>query len=66
MPLKRRLIKVGNSRAVVIPPDWLKYYEEKAGQPIKNILMELDNVITISIAKENQNQAEIATCPKRD
>jgi len=54
MPLMRRLIKVGNSRAVVIPPDWLKYYEEKAGQPIRNILMELNNVITISIAKEKK------------
>ena len=53
-PLKRRLIKVGNSRAVVIPTDWLKYYEEKAGQPIENILMELNNVITISIAKEKK------------
>ena len=56
MPLMRRLIKVGNSRAVVIPPDWLKYYEEKAGQPIKNILMELNNVITISIAKEKKTK----------
>jgi len=62
MPLKRRLIRVGNSRAVVIPPDWLKYYEEKAGQPIRNILMELDGVIIISIPKENQ--AEIAGSPK--
>ena len=75
MPLKRRLIKVGNSRAVVIPPDWLKYYEEKTGQPIKNILMELDNVITISIAKENEKGMELpfaedivhySTCELRD
>jgi len=56
MPLIRKLIKVGNSRAVVIPPDWLKYYEEKAGQPIKDILMELNNVITISIAKEKKTK----------
>jgi antitoxin component of MazEF toxin-antitoxin module len=54
MPLKRRLIKVGNSRSVVIPPDWLKYYEEKAGQPIKNILMELNNIITISIPRKKE------------
>jgi len=56
MPLKRKLIRVGNSRAVVIPPDWLKYYEEEVGQPIKNILMELNNVITISIAKEKKRK----------
>ena len=66
MPMKKRLIKVGNSRAVVIPRDWLKYYEEKAGQPIKNILMELGNVITISIAKENENRVEITNCLESD
>lgn len=66
MPLKRKLIRVGNSRAVVIPPDWLKYYEEKTGQPIITILMELDNVITISIPWGNENQSEMAMCPKRD
>ena len=49
MPLIRKLIKVGNSRAVIIPPDWLKYYEERDGKPIETILMELDNVITIAI-----------------
>lgn len=49
MPLKRKLIKVGNSRAVVIPPDWLKYYEDKTGQPIEEILMELNNVITLTV-----------------
>ncbi len=49
MPLKRKLIKVGNSRAVVIPPDWLRYYEDKTGQPIEEILMELNNVITLTV-----------------
>lgn len=49
MPLIRRLIKVGNSRAVVIPPSWLRYYEEKAGQPIDEILMELNDVITLAV-----------------
>ena len=57
MPLKRRLIKVGNSRAVVIPPDWLRYYEEQSGRPIQNILMELNNVITISIGKEQRGDS---------
>jgi len=49
MPLERKLIKVGNSRAVVIPPGWLRYYEERSGEPILSILMELNNVITIAI-----------------
>ena len=49
MPLKRKLIKVGNSRAVVIPPDWLRYYEDKTGQPVEEILMELNNAITLTV-----------------
>ena len=65
MPSKKRLIRVGNSRAVVIPPGWLRYYEEKAGQPVNNVLMELDNVITISIPGGNENQSEIAIYRKK-
>ena len=49
IPLKRKLIKVGNSRAVVIPPDWLRYYEDKTGQPVEEILMELNNAITLTV-----------------
>lgn len=51
MPLMKKLIRVGNSRAVVIPPGWLRYYEEKSGGPILSILMELNNVITITVPK---------------
>ncbi len=54
MPLIRKLIKVGNSRAVVIPPGWLRYYENKTGQPVEEILMELDNVITLAV-EERRN-----------
>jgi antitoxin component of MazEF toxin-antitoxin module len=49
MPLKRKLIKVGNSRAVIIPPDWLRYFEDKTGQPVTNVLMELNGIIRISV-----------------
>ncbi len=49
MPLKRKLIKVGNSRAVVIPPDWLRYHEDKTGQRVEEILMELNNAITLTV-----------------
>jgi antitoxin component of MazEF toxin-antitoxin module len=56
MPLTRKLIRVGNSRAVVIPPGWLRYYEEKSGAPIVSILMELNNVITITVPKRKREQ----------
>lgn len=50
MPLKRNVIKVGNSRAVVIPADWLTYYEGKrGGVPIDTLLMEVNNIIIIKV-----------------
>jgi antitoxin component of MazEF toxin-antitoxin module len=52
MPLVRKLINVGNSRAVTIPPDWLKFYEDKTGVPITEVLMELNGEITIYIAPQ--------------
>jgi len=52
MPLKRKIIKVGNSRAVIIPPDWLRYYEDKQG-PVNTILMELNKVIILAVEETN-------------
>ncbi len=60
MPLVRKIIKVGNSRAVIIPPDWLRYHEAKTGEPIKEMLMEVNSTITLIIpekkAAENDRQ----------
>lgn len=48
MPLKRKLIKVGkDSRAVILPREWIEEYEDKCGSPIEYILMEVDNAITL-------------------
>jgi len=59
MPLVKKLIKVGNSRAVVIPPDWLKFYEQKTGIPIEEVLMELNGEITIYVRSEDKEQTSI-------
>ncbi|MDD8013688.1 MAG: hypothetical protein PHX05_09445 [Acidobacteriota bacterium] len=47
MPLKRKLIKVGNSRAIVIPTDWLKAVEDCVG-PIEYVLMDIGDKISIA------------------
>jgi len=49
MPLIQKLLKVGNSRAVVIPRAWLKYYEDKTGKPVTDVLLEVNDNITISV-----------------
>ena len=48
MPLLKKLIKIGNSRAVIIPASWLKYHEDRQGKVVE-ILMELNNVITLAV-----------------
>jgi hypothetical protein len=54
MPLERRLIKVGDSRAVILPADWLKYYESKLGRPIETLLMEINDTITIRVEENGE------------
>ena len=55
MPLLRKLVKVGNSRMVTIPPDWLEYYEQLSGEPIEEVLMELNGEIRIYVKPRPQN-----------
>ncbi len=60
MHLKRKLIKVGNSRAVVIPTDWLKYHEDKIG-PIEDVLIEAGETLVISPAPAGNGSDAPAT-----
>ncbi|MBA7683086.1 hypothetical protein ES703_91442 [subsurface metagenome] len=56
MPLIKKLIKLGkSSRAVVIPAEWLEYYE-KQGVSIESILMELNGEIIIRIPTEAEGK----------
>ena len=47
--LKKKLITVGNSRAVTIPDEWLKFQEQRIGKPIDSLLMEVNNKLIIRI-----------------
>ena len=54
MPLKRRLVRVGNSRMISIPSDWLELSEKRIGQPVEELLMEVDNIITLTVAEPDK------------
>ena len=43
----RKIIRIGNSFAVTIPKDWLKYYERKNGKKITEVLIETNGKLTI-------------------
>ena len=55
MPLLKKLIKLGSSRAVVIPSGWLDYYEQNLGHTIENVLMTVkgNNIIITIDEKED-------------
>lgn len=56
MPLIKKLIKLGkSSRAVIIPSEWLEYYE-KQGLSIENVLLELDGEITMRVPTEAEGK----------
>ena len=67
MPLRRKLISVGTSKAVVIPHDYLDYYR-KQGKIINEVGLEINDKIIISPifidieqeSKRNVNQNIIA------
>ena len=55
MPLVRKLFDIGGSRAVVLPADWLKYYEDKIGRKIEEVLIEVNGSLTIRVEESKEN-----------
>jgi len=47
MPIIRRLIRIGRSRAVVLPKGWLDYYERQEGKKIEAVIIEVNRKLTI-------------------
>jgi len=47
MPLIRKVVQIGNSRAIFLPKTWLEYHESKIGQEIRLIAMEVDKKLWI-------------------
>lgn len=59
MPLIRKVIEVGTSRAVTIPKDWLEFYEKQFGKPIEEVAIEVNKVLKIVplIPKEKRKES---------
>jgi len=58
MPIPRRVIRLGDSRAVTLPAGWLEYYEKKYGRPIEVVFMELNSEITLSVEPPPETMEE--------
>jgi antitoxin component of MazEF toxin-antitoxin module len=60
MPIVKRLIRVGNSRAVTIPNEWLEYYEKERGE-IKYLIAEIDNALILKVPEAKKNESGIGS-----
>jgi antitoxin component of MazEF toxin-antitoxin module len=60
MPIIRKVIGVGGSKAVSIPRSWLELIERETGQKVTEVAMEVDRVLTISpiLQKIKKTEAE--------
>ena len=47
MPIIRKVVDVGRSRAVTIPKTWLEFFERELGHPIKFVSVEVDRELKI-------------------
>ena len=47
MPIIRKVIEVGNSKAVCLPKSWFEYYEKETGQRISQVAIEVNRVLKI-------------------
>ena len=47
VPIIRKILNVGDSRAITIPKSWLENAEENAGKKIIALALEVDRKITI-------------------
>ena len=47
MPLIRKVVRIGNSKAVFLPKSWFTYYEKANGQEIKEVAIKINGQLTI-------------------
>jgi len=48
MPLIRKVVEIGHSKAVFIPKTWLEYYEQESGQRIEKVAIEVNQTLKIT------------------
>lgn len=65
MPILKRLIKINESKAVVIPYNYFEYYRRK-GKEIHEVSLEINEKIIITpifenVKESNKNQQEAIT-----
>jgi len=47
MPIIKKVTTVGAGRGICLPKSWLEWIERETGQPLREVLLEIDNSLTI-------------------
>ena len=48
MPIIRKIIQVGTSKAVTIPKSWYEYWRRETGHDVTEVAIEVNRVLKIS------------------
>lgn len=58
MPIIRRIIAIGHSKAITIPKSWITNAEDQTGRKVVALALEVDGSITLQpvFEKENNNR----------
>lgn len=48
MPIIRKVVEIGNSKAIFIPKSWFDFYEEETGEKMERVAIEVNRVLTIT------------------
>jgi len=48
MPIIRKVITAGGSRAVTLPKSWLEYFEKETGYKIETVAVEVNRELRIT------------------
>lgn len=59
MPIIRKIIEVGKtSRGIILPKSWLEYFEERQGQAIEAVAIEVNSVLRVSPVLSKKERAK--------
>ena len=52
MPLIKSVVRIGNSRGVILPASWLEEIEQRTKGEVKQVLVEINGEIKIKAKEE--------------
>jgi len=47
MPLIKKIIRVGTSKAITLPPEWLEWVKRETGEELREVALEIDSNLVV-------------------